>query len=210
MYRRAKRLRQELEQPTPGVDVLQSLLGVGGISRQGLSKLLKTLAKDCLDLESVDLQFANTVFFESVKHVEELPMNNGDVFRWEMCHPCRLIAAMVSESPQLEKLFTEVANKRRASEWSLMIAFDEYVPGDYKRPESNRKSMNLIFTFLDFGAKHLCHDELWFIPISARSVKIADVTGGWSHMFTRFLDIFLWGPSGIATAGVALALNGSP
>ena len=53
-------------------------------------------------------------------------------------------------------------------------------------------------------------DELWFIPISVRSSKIADVTGGWSHMLTRFLDIFLWSDNGIATAGVALTLAGSP
>ena len=124
MSRLAKRVRKELEQPAAGVALLQSLMHVGGISTQGLRKVLKTLGKDRLSLESIDV--ANAVFFESVKHVEHLPMNNGDVFRWEMCHPCRLIAAMVSESPQLNKLFTEVANKRRDSEWSLMIAFDEY------------------------------------------------------------------------------------
>ena len=145
-------MRQELEQPASGVALLQSLIHVGGISKQGLRKVLKTLGKDRLCLESVDLDVANAVFFESVKHVEHLPMNNGDVFRWEMCHPCRLIAAMVSECPQLNKLFTEVANKRRDSAWSLMITFDEYVPGDWRRPESNRKNMNLIFSFLDFGA----------------------------------------------------------
>ena len=117
---------------------------------------------------------------------------------------------MVSESPKLDKLFTEVASKRRDSAWSLIITFDEYTPGDWRRPESNRKSMNLIISFLDLGAKYLCHDELWFIPISVRSSKIADVTGGWSHMLTRFLDIFLWSDNGIATAGVALTLDGAP
>ena len=102
--RRAKRVRQELEQPTSGVALLQSLVHAGGISKQGLRTVLKTLGKDRHCLESVyeDLDVANAVFFESVKHVEHVPMNNGDVFRWEMCHPCRLIAAMVSESPQLK------------------------------------------------------------------------------------------------------------
>ena len=81
MSRRAKRVRQELEQPASGVAVLQSLIHVGGISKQGLRKVLKTLGKDRLCLESVDLDVANAVFFESVKHVEHLPVDNGDVFR---------------------------------------------------------------------------------------------------------------------------------
>ena len=169
MPRRAKRVRQELEQPTSGVAVLQSLIHVGGISKQGLRKVLKTLGKDRLCLESVDLDVANAVFFESVKHVEELPMNNGDVFRWEMCHPCRLIAVMVSESPKLDKLFTEVANKRRDSAWSLIITFDEYTPGDWRRPESNRKGMNLVFLF-------------W---ISARNISATTSFGSPRYHFDR-------------------------
>ena len=107
MSRRAKRLRRELEHPTSGIALLQYLLHVGGISKVGLRKLLKTFGEDRFGLESLDLDSANAAFFESVKHVEDVPLKDGGVFSWEMCHPNLLIASMVRECPRATRFGME-------------------------------------------------------------------------------------------------------
>ncbi len=203
-------MRSEVQSPTDGVATLRSLIGIGGITRSGLRKILCKLGKGRLGLESTDLVVANAAFFEGVKHVERMPLKTRGYFDWEMLHPCRLFAALVRDCPRLAELVAVVAASQGDTEWRLIIGCDEYTPGDMKRPESARKCMNVVFTFLNFGAQNLCHEALWCVPVSVRSERIAAIEGGWSRMFTQFLHLFLWGPSGIETAGIALMLNGAP
>lgn len=192
-----------------GTAVLQRLLGVSGISRRALRNVLKGIGHDRIALPSVSFDAVSEAFFEPIKHVEEMPLKSGGTFRWEMCHPCHLLATMTHHSERLQDLFAEVAGRRRDAEWALVVSFDEYVPGDFKRPECNRKSMNVAYTFLDFGAHHLNQDALWFVPVTVRSAILADIEGGWSAMLTRFLHVFLWSQNGIQTSGVPLNVKGS-
>jgi hypothetical protein len=205
----AKKMRANVQRPSDACLKLQELIGLGKTSLGGLRQLVKTLDHRELN-NATDIKLANAALFESIKHVEIMPLRDGGQFDWNICHPCSMFARLVEDCASLRELVAAVAIRNGNAPWKLIVGYDEYVPGDWKRPEPSRKSMNVFFSFLDFGAENLCLDALWFIPVSLRSHAIALVDGGWSRMFTRFLDIFLWGPRGVQTAGIPLVLNGSP
>lgn len=120
------------------------------------------------------------------------------------------MAMMINESPALQEVYAAVANRMRDDPCSLVLTFDEYVPGSKGRLDTNRKSMNLLFNFAEVGAAAICHDISWFLVISVRTLEVNKVVGGWSRMLKSFLHCALYSPDGLATAGVPLILLGQP
>jgi hypothetical protein len=210
MSSRAQKVRRLVDNPSEALATLQGLLADGSVSKASLTRVLQTFGKDRHQLELVDVHTASFVLYEQIKVVETLPLINGGTFDWEYLHPCRLLTEQVHASESLQRLLAKVAEVRRDEHLQLIVAFDEYVPGDFKRPVTNRKSMNLVFSFLDLGGHMLMQDALWFTPVTVRTSKMFAVDGAWSCMLKRFFHTFLWGPCGIETAGVALVLCGRP
>ena len=88
---------------------------------------------------------ANAAHFQVVRCVESVPFTEGDgTFEWEYCHPAALLELMVEQSPRLRALYAQAASKHLLGQWSLVVAFDEYVPGSKFALDRNRKSMNGI------------------------------------------------------------------
>ena len=210
--RRTKRLRALANDPSEQTLHLQSLLNTGGVSKAGLRDLLRRLEARADLLPDAASHFSDAVDARwlAVRHTEAMPTNDGDQFEWEFCNPNLLMAMMINESPALQEVYAVLANKMRDDPCSLVLAFDEYVPGSKQRPETNRKSMNLLFNFAEVGPEALCHDISWFLPISVRTQKVNKVSGGWSSMLKRFLHCALYSPDGLARAGVPLILFGEP
>ncbi len=210
--RRAKRLKAEGERPGESTRFLQSLFN-GGVSNAALTTLLNKLKRAPPDLLANYSDTAMSVAIESkyavMKHTEVLTLRDGSTFDWEMCNPNQLLATMVEESPCLQRVYSEVARRKGNEPWSLVIGYDEYVPGSKFRCDTNRKAMSLSFNFLDPGLEALCHDEAWFMPVTIRAKVLANVEGGWSNRLRRYLNLQLLNPTGLATAGVPLYLNGS-
>ena len=145
-----------------------------------------------------------------VKQTETLPRTDGGEFIWEFCNPNLLMAMLINESPALQEVYAAIANKMRDDPCSLVVTFDEYVPGSKNNQDTNRKSMNLLFNFAEVGPEVLCHDVSWFLPTSVRTMEMNKVVGGWSRMLKIFLHYQLYSPDGLATAGVPLILLGQP
>jgi hypothetical protein len=107
------------------------------------------------------LRRAQKVAFKELKHVERIPLEGGRHHDWELCHPTLLLAEAVQRSALMQSLYAPVANAKRDEEWSLVVAFDEYVPGSKFQLETNRKSMNLSFNFSELGAAAMSHELTW-------------------------------------------------
>ena len=58
-------------------------------------------------------------------------------------------------------LYGRVANLKRDSECSLVIRFDEYVPGIKFLIDTNRRSMSLSFNFEELGYAAMSHERTW-------------------------------------------------
>lgn len=146
-----------------------------------------------------------------MRHVEDLQLLDGSTFPWELCEPNRLLARMVHSSPRLQSLYKAAMERCPCSPsrpWDVCVAFDECVPGNVLAPNNARKFMVLSFNFLQLGQESLWHDDTWLTPIVVRHSVARQVDGGWSAMLRRFLNLFLFGDTGISSSGTPIEIDG--
>ena len=135
----------------------------------------------------------------------------GDPVVVELCHPNQLLARILSESPTLQGWFVDALRKHPCSAekpWSLVVGWDEHVPGNKLALQNSRKSMNVSFSFLELG--EVFHEDIaWCTPMVVRASKIAEVDGGWSTVLKEYLKLQLVGAGGLQTvSGAAIELQG--
>ena len=85
----------------------------------------------------------------------EVETVGGGQWQWHLCQPNLLFSTMVSESKPLQTLLKETflsSPSSRERPWSLVVGFDEFVPGNKLQLQPSRKAMNLSFTFLELGS----------------------------------------------------------
>jgi hypothetical protein len=143
--------------------------------------------------------------------IEHVPCVDGSHIDWEFADPNRLLAEAVDHSPGLAAMISDAVRRSppsMARPWSLIVGFDEFVPGNKLQADNRRKSMVLSFTFRELGPAAMSSALAWHTPVIVRTQIIGQVAGGWSHLLALYLKKQLLGPSGLATAGVPLTLNG--
>lgn len=90
----------------------------------------------------------------------------------------------------------------------MVLAFDEFTPGNANLPKNPRKTMVVAFSFAEFGDPALSDERAWFTVATVRSTVIEKVVGGWSHMLLRLLKHMFVGDTSMASLGVALSVRG--
>lgn len=113
---------------------LRSLLHTGGITLDGLTKLLSTLRRTGLPeaTSSHYVHEANNELFSTLRRVIEMPGSDGSVIEWELADPNHLLAAALEMSSALNQLYSDAMSRTPCSSaepWNLVIGFDEFAPG---------------------------------------------------------------------------------
>ena len=181
---------------------------------QSLSKLLKEgTGEDSLSRRQYDKSYHE--LFDATSLTLKLPKSDSDgTVDWQFADPSLLIPLILSRSPPLQDEYARALREHPCSQespWGLVIGFDEYAPGDKLVSIGNhKKAMDLYFNFCELGQHVLSQSATWFVPIAVRSDICKEVQGGWSYMLAVFLRRLLLGASGLATAGIAVEINGSP
>ncbi len=184
---------------------LQPLLHTGSISRSGLTAILQQLNRRPVGVVTGwDLQQAEWARFSEVSTTETLRLEDGTDWTWELCEPCLLIQHTLAACPQMQEVYDAAFEEASGEPWDIIVAFDEFTPGNLHRPDNQRKSMTIGINFLNLGQEAVTSDLMWFIPVVVRSTKIQKVIGGFSYMLKLFLRRLLFGPCGLSTAGVLL------
>ena len=118
-----------------------------------IRRILAALAADAPSKQS--LSSARHARLDEVMRVIEVETEGGGQWQWHLCQPNLLFSTMVSESKPLQTLLKEAflsSPSSRERPWSLVVGFDEFVPGNKLQLQPSRKAMNLSFTFLELGS----------------------------------------------------------
>lgn len=137
-------------------------------------------------------------------------LQNGDWYDWYFCDLQLQVAQTLRKCPKLADAYRATCDRKGSSPdrpWGLIIAFDEFTPGDQLRPDNRRKTMNVQANFIDLGMNMLRHEHTWFTFAVARHPIIASVVGGWSKMLSVLLESLFVGPRSIARAGIPLDIG---
>jgi len=194
---------------------LQRLLNIGGASNSSLRRILEQVQAHPGDLDfsiRQALEGAYHTRFEEVAVSIELPFKNGGAWTWEFADPCLLLSAMVRGNVALQVVYASAIRTSRPTAdnpWHLILAWDEFVPGDKLHCDNRRKSMVLSFSFRELGQAALCHDWAWCTPVVVRTTTISQTRGGWSSLLGHYIRRQLFGPHGLLSAGVPLDIQGS-
>lgn len=177
----------------------------------GLRNILKQLSE-----EQLTYALTNKAYYDHYNVVgrsEPLMLTNGEHFIWEYADPCELLRLMLRESKELQDAFQAALVKHPNSEerpWHMIVAYDEFVPGDKLKVNNQRKTMDLIYSFAELGAHVLSLTMAWMMPVTFRHTQLMLVDGGWSRVFCLILrKLFMAGES-FGTSGVAVMINGQP
>jgi len=161
-------------------ELLPNLLHQGGVSMTGLASLMATLRgadPSCNQWDRHVLGEANQEMFHRIK-CEDAVLLSGVPGSWLYVDPGKLLTILLCESATLQGLYDEAWARSPATPqapWSLVVAYDEFVPGNKLSTDQTRKTMFVSFTFLELGAAALSRGTVWTTPVSVRSNTIAKV-----------------------------------
>ena len=151
--------------------------------------------------------------FDSMAVSDEVVLTNGKTFAWEYVEPIMLIQKSLDASPELQNRYASTFRQHpgtREQPWSIVIGFDELVPGDKLSGITSKKIMCLYFNFMTLGTHTISQGSTWFAPCVIRSETLHLMHGGWSSALRCILRRMFLGPQGLATAGAPLRINGRP
>ena len=208
MPKRPLRVQGEMDADPSGKRArLQSVINV--TSQQSLRAIMQALSDDALSrATATDISHAR---FANMKMVMKLQAGGeGAAVDVEVCDPNLMLSRIVSEVPILQRWFAEALKRKpcsREQPWRLLVAWDEFAPGNKLKVDNRRKVMNLCFSFEELGSALSC-DVAWFTPVALRKTVMDQVAGGWSVILRRFLEHMLLSSGGLlSAAGVALDLG---
>jgi len=214
--RRAKFRRRVADGETGSMHLsLADIIRTGGISNAGLQSVLSKIREspEVLDATREDIGAAYHAKFSTVATVIRLDLKEGGTRPLDLCEPGLLVTKLLAERPAVMEEYAAAMRRwppTSCNPWHLLVAWDEYTPGNKQRLDNARKQMVLSFTFLQLGTANLRRARMWFTPLVLRTTCIGEITGGWSSILRRYLELQLLSPNGLATAGVPVVINRQP
>jgi hypothetical protein len=82
--------------------------------------------------------------FDELAVTVNMPLTLGGTFMWEFVHPSRVVPHMVAEAPLLASVFKRAIAEHPPSiehPWRLVVAWDEFAPGNKLKVDNSRMSM---------------------------------------------------------------------
>ena len=207
--RRAKRLQGIDAGTEPRAAKLLRVLNTRGTSNEALRNIMAGLYDERAPGQGLVTDVAQARF-GSVCKVLRLPDEEGGELSFECCDPNLLLCRSRWAAYRLQKAFLQALGRSPCTKdqpWSLVVGWDEHVPGNQLALQSSRKSMNLSFTFAELG--DFSHNDVcWITPMVVQATKAHKVKGGWSAILREYLKMHLTSPGGLQSdAGVALTLG---
>ena len=74
--------------------------------------------------------------------------------------------------------------------WSVVLYSDEVTPGNPLAINNPRKFQSIYWSFLEFGASALSHEESWFIATIELSKLVNTLSAGLSQLFKEVIKLF--------------------
>jgi hypothetical protein len=137
--------------------VLDKVIHLNGVDCTTLSKVLSALDPEAsTSREFLSRHVHNN--FRGLKHIIKLPLKNGTEFDWVVADPGKLLAETVNANVHLQGLLQQVIS---GEPLSVILGFDEFIPGNKLAYDQSRKTMVVSFSFREYGRPALTCGRCW-------------------------------------------------
>jgi len=156
------------------------LIHRGGVTVQGLAALLVATGAETMTVGGLrnKMRDATKAELNKVLACSRLPLKDGTDWVWHFMDPGKLLQTLLAESPSLRQLVSTIWSRSPCtldSPWSLVVGFDEFIPGNKLSTDQSRKTMVLSFSFMEMERCCSSVGATWFTPVVVRSNTIAQV-----------------------------------
>ena len=215
-FRRSSFKRQRVFAKDVDAGSLQRMLSDPALSFKSLKRVADAVSTDPDIVQQCsyqNIQAAVRLEYEAFNTTLVMERIGGGEVTLPLCEPNMLLMHLLQEAPQLAEWYGEAANVHgcgRDHPWRMVLAFDEFTPGDPLKPTNTRKIMVVSFNFIQLGSELLSRADTWVTPLVIRHTMLETISGGFSRVLRDFLKLQLLGPNGLLTVGVPLMVNGAP
>jgi hypothetical protein len=140
----------------------------------------------------------NSIRFDSIEVAEGVPLEKGGTFAWKYADPCGLLMMVVSQAPLLSECFKHAAPRSPPTPdrpWSLVLAWDEFCPGNKLQIDPSRKAMVWSSTFLALGQDAISSGLAWTTPVLVRTAVLRKVASKWPNLLRLCQTGTAFGPA---------------
>lgn len=162
-------------------DRLPAVLHRGAVSAAGLAQIIKQLGIADVTEERLRhiLTQENREAVRGMWRILRVPsITPGRTHDFRFLDPAMYLASLLEGSPALQGLYGRAWDRCPSSPerpWTMVVAFDEFIPGNKLAFVQARKSMVVSFTFLELDSAHLSNGRVWCTPLVIRSTLIHEV-----------------------------------
>ena len=140
----------------------------------------------------------------------QLRGTDGGTVPMELVNPLSMIYhACAQGGPFADMMLTKLqeAPPSQHSPWKIVLYSDGITPGDAFRTGNERKLEAVYWSFLQFGASILCHEDSWFTMISKRSTDVERVSANMSQIMGTCAKQFFTAPHDLRSGGMMLSFQ---
>ena len=191
-------------------DCSKRLMVLTSMAELGLPevKLLKVIEKVKANPGILDLVVGRKSVHEAAEHlflqvadVVQMPMKVGNnLVDWDCCRVGPLFDVISTSCPEFGKLLVSLDRQSPSSPtrpWSIIMYYDETIPGDPLRLDHLRKFMGVYISLANFGPTLLKHERCWLPAAVLRTSIIKLIRGGWSGCIKWWLRRLLLDPGNV-------------
>ena len=121
----------------------------------------------------------------------EKPFRRSNVFQWQISSIPKCLRSFAQTSSGFLQMLQATYKRKQCtpgSPWSLILNFDEIIPGQILRQDNRRKTWCWYVSFLEFGSEYLAHEAAW-VPLGAlRTFIIQQAVGKFSAVAAALLQ----------------------
>ena len=164
-------------------------------------KLLKVVEKIRDNQEIFDHPIGRKAISHATKHLFnqcrttiKLRRATGPAYKWQCSNVGKTFNLLGVECAPFGKMLRRLHARSPSSyekPWSLILYYDETVPGSPLRLDQVRKFMGVYASIKEFGPSALKHERNWIPAAVLRKNVIKTILGGWSGCLRQWLRHFL-------------------
>jgi hypothetical protein len=159
------------------------------VSQRGMQRLLQEVQKEGIpEAFSTRAQSRSrkalcskmTPYGPIVDHIEVPKTKKTQPLVLTIQNPCAMLWTAVRDCRVFSELVNETCNNDEPKH--IIWYTDGISPADGLKKHDKRKATAVYWSILDFGARALSHEEVWFCVTTVRNNDLAGIEGGLSHV----------------------------
>lgn len=183
-----------------------------GIPTRAIQRLIKQLQDN--NISAADAKVSDKDLQRRYGHLIATIQfaTSAGMFTWELGKPGAIIKEYMESAaltPHTRMMLTH-RGTHPSTPLRLVLYCDEVTPGSALKLNNKRKTNAFYATFVEMPPSLRYHKECWFPLAFMRSSVAKTISGGWTAVGNKLLELMFIGPDSISDVGIVINIDSAP